>query len=182
MSTITKTSIPAGTWQIDPTHSEVGFAVPYLGGTFRGSFSPVEATLTVGEDGAVELAGTAPVEGIQVKDENLSGHLLSPDFFDAERAPKIAFKASNFDQSGNDVKVDGELTIKGNTHPVELTGTISDALVDYTEKERIAVTLETTIDRTQFDLNWNAPIPSGEPALGNDVTVNAELFFYKAQA
>jgi polyisoprenoid-binding protein YceI len=182
MSTITKTSIPAGTWQIDPTHSEVGFAVPYLGGTFRGSFSPVEATLTVGEYGAVELAGTAPVESIQVKDENLSGHLLSPDFFDAERAPKIAFKASNFDQSGNDVKVDGELTIKGNTHPVELTGTISDALVDYTEKERIAVTLETTIDRTQFDLNWNAPIPSGEPALGNDVTVNAELFFYKAQA
>src|SRR5882724_1624593 len=180
MSTITSTKIPAGTWQIDPTHSEVGFAVPYLGGTFRGSFSPVEATLTVGEDGAVELAGSAPVEGI--KDKDLSGHLLSPDFFDAERAPKIAFKASDLDRSGNDVKVNGELTIKGNTRPVELTGTITDPIVDYTENERIVVTLETTIDRTQFDLNWNAPIPSGEQALGNDVTVNAELFFFKAQA
>jgi len=182
MSTITKTIIPAGTWQVDPTHSEVGFAVPYLGGTFRGSFSPVAATLTVGEDGAVELAGTAPVEGIKVKDENLSGHLLSPDFFDAERAPKIAFKASDLDRSGNDVKVNGELTIKGNTRPVELIGTITDPIVDYSENERIVVTLETTIDRTQFDLNWNAPIPSGEPALGNDVTITAELYFVKAQA
>jgi len=63
MSTITSTKIPTGTWNVDPTHSEVGFAVPYLGGTFRGSFSPVEATLTVAEDGAVELAGSAPVEG-----------------------------------------------------------------------------------------------------------------------
>src|SRR6266550_6800672 len=107
MSTITKTQIPAGTWQIDATHSEVGFAVPYLGGTFRGSFSPVEATLVVGEDGTVELTGEAPVEGIQVKDENLSGHLLSPDFFDAERAPTIAFKASGLERSGNDVTVDG---------------------------------------------------------------------------
>jgi polyisoprenoid-binding protein YceI len=182
MSTITTTQLPTGAWQVDPTHSEVGFAVPYLGGNFRGSFSPVEATLTVGEDGAVELAGTAPVEGINVKDENLQAHLLSPDFFDAERAPKIGFKARGFEQSGNDVKVDGELTIKGNTRHVELTGTISDPIVDYTEKERVVVTLETTIDRTQFDLNWNAPIPSGEPALGNDVTVTAELYFVKAQA
>ena len=182
MSTITKTQIPTGTWQVDATHSQVGFAVPYLVGTFRGSFSPVEATLAVGDDGAVELAGAAPVEGIKVQDENLATHLLSPDFFDAERAPKIAFKAGDFDRSGDEVKVDGELTIKGITRPVELTGTITDPLVDYTEKERIAVTLETTIDRTQFDLNWNAPIPSGEPALGNDVTVNAELFFFKAQA
>ena len=182
MSTITKTQIPAGTWQVDATHSQVGFAVPYLVGTFRGSFSPVEATLTVGEDGAVELAGTAPVEGIKVQDENLSTHLLSPDFFDAERAPKIAFEASDIDRSGDDIKVDGELTIKGITRPVELTGTITDPIVDGYGNDRIGITLETTIDRTQFDLNWNTPLPTGEPALGNDVTLTAELYFVKAQA
>jgi polyisoprenoid-binding protein YceI len=182
MSTITKTSIPAGTWQVDPTHSQVGFAVPYLVGTFRGTFSPVEATLTVGEDGAVALAGTAPVAGIKVQDENLTTHLLAPDWFDAERTPTIAFTASNFERSGNDVKIDGELTIRGITHPVELSGTITDPIADPYGNDRIGTTLEGTIDRTQFDLSWNAPLPSGEQALGNDVTLSAELFFVKAQA
>jgi polyisoprenoid-binding protein YceI len=181
MSTITKEQIPTGPWQVDPTHSTVAFAVPYLVGTFRGTFSPVEATLAAGENG-VDLAGTAPVEGINVQDENLQTHLLSPDFFDAERSPTIEFKASGIDRAGNDVKVDGELTIKGNTHPVELTGTITDTIVDGYGNDRIGLTLETTIDRTAFDLNWNMPLPNGEPALGNDVTLTAELYFVKAQA
>jgi polyisoprenoid-binding protein YceI len=182
MSTITSTKLPTGTWQFDPTHSQVGFAVPYLVGTFRGSFSPVEATLVVAEDGAVELTGTAPVEGIKVQDENLQTHLLAPDFFDAERAPKIEFNASNVERAGTDVKIDGELTIKGITRPVELTGAIADTIVDPYGNDRLGVTLETTVDRTDFDLNWNVPLPTGEPALGNDVTLTAELFFSKAQA
>jgi polyisoprenoid-binding protein YceI len=182
MSTITKTQIPAGTWQVDATHSQVGFAVPYLVGTFRGTFSPVEATLTVGEDGDVALVGSAPVEGIKVQDENLTTHLLSPDFFDAERAPTVAFTGSNFDRSGNDVKVDGELTIKGITHPVALSGTVTEPIVDPYGNDRLGLTLEATIDRTQFDLNYNVALPSGEQALGNDVTLTAELFFSKPQA
>jgi polyisoprenoid-binding protein YceI len=182
MSTATKTTIPAGTWQVDPTHSQVGFAVPYLVGTFRGTFSPVEATLTVGEDGSVGLVGTAPVEGIKVQDENLTTHLLAPDFFDAERAPTIAFTAADIALSGADVKVDGELTIKGITKPVELSGTVTETIVDPYGNDRVGITLETTIDRTQFDLNWNAPLPSGEQALGNEVTLTAELFFVKPQA
>jgi polyisoprenoid-binding protein YceI len=182
MSTITNTKLPTGTWDVDTAHSHVGFAVPYLGGSFRGSFSPVEASLVVAEDGAVKLTGSAPVEGIKVQDENLQTHLLSPDFFDAERAPKIEFTASNVEQAGNDVKIDGELTIKGNTRAVELTGTVGDPITDAYGRERIRVTLETTVDRTDFDLNWNVPLPTGEPALGNDVTLTAELFFTKAQA
>ena len=182
MSTIIKEQIPTGTWQVDPTHSQVGFAVPYLVGTFRGTFSPVEATLTAAENGSVELAGTAPVEGIKVQDENLQTHLLSPDFFDAERAPKIEFKANGIERTGDDVKVDGELTIKGITRPVELTGSITDTIADAYGNDRIGLTLETTVDRTQFDLNWNTPLPSGEQALGNDVTLTAELYFVKAQA
>ena len=182
MSTITSTELPTGTWQVDATHSQVGFAVPYLVGTFRGSFSPVEAALVVDENGGAELTGSAPVEGIKVQDENLQAHLLSPEFFDAERAPTIEFSASGIERSGNDVKVDGELTIKGITRPVELSGAISDPVVDAYGNDRIGVTLETTVDRTDFDLNWNVPLPTGEPALGNDVTLSAELFFTKAQA
>ena len=91
MSTIETTSqaLPTGTWNADPVHSHVGFAVEYVGGTFRGTFSPFDATLAVTEDG-VTLTGSAPVAGVKVQDDNLTAHLQSPDFFDAERAPEIA--------------------------------------------------------------------------------------------
>jgi len=182
MSPIATTEIPTGTWQVDATHSQVGFAVEYLVGTFRGTFSPVEATLVAGDNGAIDLTGSAPVEGIKVQDENLTTHLLSPDFFDAEKAPTITFAAPGVKPSGNEIKASGELTIKGITQPVELAGTITDQIVDGYGQERIGLTLETTIDRTKFDLNWNLALPTGEPALGNDVTITAELYFVKAQA
>jgi polyisoprenoid-binding protein YceI len=182
LSTITQTqtALPTGTWSVDPVHSQVGFAVDYLVGTFRGSFSPVEGTLAVAEDGATELKGSAQASSIKVQDENLGTHLLSPDFFDAERAPEIRFSATDVRRSGDDVVVRGELTIKGTTRPVELTGTTNAPIQDAYGNDRIGLTLETTIDRTQFGLNWNLPLPNGEPALANDVTLTAELFLVKA--
>jgi polyisoprenoid-binding protein YceI len=178
--TQTQTGLPTGTWSIDPVHSQVGFAVDYLVGTFRGSFAPVEGTLAVAEDDTTELNGSAQASSIKVQDENLGTHLLAPDFFDAERTPEIRFAATDVRRSGDDVVVHGELTIKGITQPVALTGTISDPVEHVDGKERIGLTLETTIDRTQFGLNWNLPLPSGEPALANDVTLTAELYLVKA--
>jgi polyisoprenoid-binding protein YceI len=174
-----KTALPTGTWEIDAVHSRVEFAVPYMIGTFRGSFSPVEGTLAVDDDSAV-LTGTAKVAGVQVQDESLQGHLQSPEFFDAERHPEITFSAQEIDRSGDEIAVDGTLTIKGITQDVELKGTITDPVTDPYGRERIGLTLETTIDRTKFDLNWNVPLPTGEQALGNDVTLTAELFLTKA--
>jgi len=179
-STENTTQLPAGTWNVDPVHSQVGFAVDYMVGTFRGTFSPVAATLAVAEDGTAELSGSAPVTGIKVQDENLTAHLLSPEFFDAERTPEIGFSADDISRSGDDVVVDGELTIKGITKPVELTGTIGDPAQDAYGNDRVGLTLATTIDRTQFGLNWNVPLPTGQPALANDVTLTAELFFVRA--
>jgi polyisoprenoid-binding protein YceI len=181
LSTIaaTQTKLPTGTWTVDSIHSQVGFAVDYLVGTFRGSFSPVEGTLTVGEDGVAKLAGSTSATSVKVQDENLGTHLLSPDFFDTERTPEIRFAATDVRRSGNDVAVQGELTIKGTTQPVELKGTVSDPIKHVDEKDRIGLTLETTIDRTEFGLNWNMPLPSGEPALANDVTLTAELQLVK---
>jgi len=178
--TATQTKLPTGTWNVDPVHSQVGFAVDYLVGTFRGSFSPVEGTLAVVEDDAAELKGTAQASGIKVQDENLSTHLLSPDFFDAERTPGIDFSASDIRRSGANVTVNGELTIKGITEPVELTGTISDPVEDAYGNDRIGLTLVTTIDRTRFGLNWNVPLPNGKQALANDVSLAAELYLVRA--
>ena len=175
----TLTIAPAGTWELDAVHSSVGFEVEYMGGTFKGSFREIAATLVVGDD-SVSLEGSAKVGSVDVKDENLAGHLQSPDFFDAERFPEIRFTANDVSLDGETVKVEGDLTIKGVTQAADVTGTVTSPLTDPYGRERIGLKLDTRVDRTEFDINWNNPLPSGEQALANDVTVVAELFFVKS--
>jgi polyisoprenoid-binding protein YceI len=180
-STITEArTLPTGTWHVDPTHSQVGFEVEYMVGTFRGSFSPVEATLAVDEDGTATLTGSARAENVKVQDENLNAHLLSPEFFDAARTPAIEFSASGINRAGDELEVVGELTIKGVTEPVELRGTIADPITDAYGRLRVGLKLATTVDRTRFGLNWNLPLPTGEPALANEVRLTAELYLIEA--
>ena len=73
----------------------------------------------------------------------------------------------------------GEITIRGTIRPVELVGTIADPHADAFGRERVNLNLTTTVDRTAFGLNWNAPLPNGEPALANDVKLVAELYFVR---
>jgi polyisoprenoid-binding protein YceI len=173
----TRQSLPTGTWQLDPVHSSIGFAIDYMVGTFRGQFRDATATLVAGD--AATLNGAASVEGIEVKDENLTAHLQSPEFFDAERHPQLSFASSELVREGNRLDVRGEITIKGITQPVELTGTITDPIVDPYGRERIGIVLSGAIDRTAFGIDWNTPLPSGGPALANNVTLVAELYFLK---
>jgi polyisoprenoid-binding protein YceI len=170
--TDTQAGLPTGTWILDAVHSTIGFEIPYLAGTFRGQFRDVDARLT-----EESLTGSARVASVDVKDENLSAHLQSPEFFDAERHPELKFESREIDRSGETVTVRGEITIRGVTKPVELTGTISGALTDAHGRERLILKLETTVDRTEFGLNWNMPLPSGEPSLANEVRLVAELYF-----
>src|SRR5919108_1142042 len=162
MSTLT--IAPTGTWSLDPVHSSVGFEVPYLAGTFKGELNEIGAELAVDGERA-SLEGTAQVTSVDVKDENLAAHLQSPDFFDAERHPELRFTAQDIrlDGDGN-VSVDGELTIKGITKPVAVTGTVTAPLQDAYGNDRIGLNLTTTVDRTEFGVSWNAPLPSGDPA------------------
>jgi polyisoprenoid-binding protein YceI len=177
MSTPTSTVAPAGTWNLDPVHSRVDFEVSYLAGTFKGEFHEIGAELTVQGERAL-LKGTAKVASVDVRDENLSAHLQSPDFFDAERHPEIRFAADDIRLAGDgNVSVDGELTIKGLTKPVAVTGTVTAPIVDPYGNDRIGLNLTTRIDRTDFGVDWNNPLPNGEPSLGNDVTILAELQF-----
>jgi len=180
MSTITETKLPAGTWNADAVHSQVGFEVAYIVGTFRGTFSPFEATLEVHEDGTASLRGATRVEGIRVQDENLTAHLLSPDFFDAERAPEITFSSDAIRVEGGRVAVEGEISIKGTAQPLTLAGTITGAGQDAYGNERVGLKLEGVVDRTAFGIDWNNPLPSGEPALADDVTLVAEVSFVRA--
>jgi polyisoprenoid-binding protein YceI len=170
MSHATQQTVPTGTWSADKIHSTVGFAVPYLAGTFQGTFSDFDARLS---DGA--LHGSANVASVEVKDPNLAMHLQSPDFFDAERFPQLSFEAGEVSRSGDNLTISGELTLKGHTEPVEIEGHITDPAPDPFGSERFGLQLEAKIDRTKFGLNWNNPLPSGDPALANEVTIIVDL-------
>jgi polyisoprenoid-binding protein YceI len=178
-TTQTLTIAPAGIWGLDPVHSSVGFEVDYLAGTFRGSFRDVEANLAVDGESA-RLQGTAKVSSVDVKDENLAAHLQAPDFFDAERHPELQFTADDVALDGAAVSLKGEITIKGVTKPIELSGTVTPPIADAYGNERIAIKLATTVDRTEFGINWNTPLPTGQLVLANDVRIVGDLYFVKA--
>jgi len=170
------TAVPTGTWTADPTHSSVGFAVKHMAvGSFKGGFDEFEARL---KDGV--LSGTAKVASVNVKDEQLNAHLQSPDFFDAERYPEIRIATTGpLKVENGRVTADAELTLRGVTRPVTLTGTITGPASDPYGNERLGLDLETEIDRTVFGVNWNAELPNGGPVAGNEVRLTAELELVK---
>ena len=174
-----QTTIPSGTWKSDPVHSSVGFSVKYAGvGTFRGAFGRHEATLGA-TDGEPRLSGLARVESVEVRDENLYGHLLSPEFFDAERHPEISFVSREIRTDGDGIVVVGDLTIKGETSSVEARGSISAPVEHMSGGQRIGLDLEATVDRTEFGMNWNAELPAGGFALADEVTLRIHLVLRK---
>jgi polyisoprenoid-binding protein YceI len=172
---LTEQTLPTGTWQLDPVHSKASFAVKHAGlSTFRGSFNDFSAELT-DASGTPTLTGVVKVDSVEVPVDQLKGHLQGPDFFDAERSPEITFTASELVQQGEQLTVKGELTMRGVTRPVEAKGTIAGPAQYFDGNDRIAIELETVVDRTAYGINWNAPIPSGGNALADDVTITVEL-------
>ncbi len=183
MATSTAVAITPGTYTVDPVHSSIGFTVRHnVVAKFRGSFSDFAATLTVDEDGKLDLTGTVKVASVQVKEPTLAGHLQSPDFFDAERYPEITFKSVGLEPgSGGTLSAEGDLTMKGVTKRVQATGELSHLLEDSYGGERAGVELTTTINRHDFGIDWNATLPSGQGfALAAHVTLHVDLEFTKA--
>ena len=177
----TQQELPAGTWKLDPIHSSASFGVKHMVvATFRGRFEDFDATLEVSQDGAEKLTGTVDANSIVVKDENLAGHLKSPDFFDPERYPELRFESTSIRIEGDEAVLEGELTIKGNTNPVTARGAYVGPHEDFAGNDRLGLSLETVVDRTEYGLNWNAPLPKGGVAVANDVTLIVELEFVQA--
>jgi len=170
MATATKLS---GTYTADPVHSSFGFSVRYQGvSLFKGTLDEVQATYADGR-----LEGAAKAESISIRTpEQFRAHVLSAEFFDAENHPEVKFTSSDV-ELGEDgtAKVEGELTIKGITRPITAAGTWIAPDADAFGNTRGHLNLEAVIDRTEFDMNWNAPLPSGGKALANEVTLTVEL-------
>jgi polyisoprenoid-binding protein YceI len=169
-----ESTIPTGTWQSDPVHSSVGFAVKHVVGTFRGSFNEFDATLS-DASGSPELSGRAKVESVQVKEENLYAHLLSPEFFDNEQHPEIIFESKQVSVEGDRIVVEGDLTVKGITKEVTARGEIAGPAPGPADTERLGIDLETIVDRHDFGLDWQMDLPGGGKALGDDVTLTVHI-------
>jgi polyisoprenoid-binding protein YceI len=170
MSATTLTQIPSAVYNVDPSHSSVGFEVKHMGiATVRGRFGAFEGKIDATGDAPV-LEGTVDVATVDTGDANRDGHLKGPEFFDAEQQPKISFHstATEVGSAGN-ITLKGEITIKGITKPIELTGEVAENGEDPWGNERIGLELASSIDRREFDLKWNQTLPNGNLLVANDV-------------
>jgi polyisoprenoid-binding protein YceI len=172
----TAQTLPAGTYGLDPVHSTIGFAIKHNGiSTFRGSFDKYDAGY---EDGV--LTGSAQVDSLAIDLPDLKGHLLSEEFFNAEVTPTVTFRSTAIRVAEDGTaEVDGDLTIKGTTKPVTAKGTYAQG-PNLMGSEVIAFELEAVIDRREFGLNWQAPLPNGNDVLAWDVALQAHLELIKA--
>ena len=167
--------VPAGTWNADPDHSQVDFSVRHMKiSTIRGTFPEVTATLTGGESPA--LAGSIEIASVTTRDETRDGHLLSPDFFDAERHPQASFVATLVEPD----RVVGEFTLKGVTKEIDLSASFSGPDTDPWGNERLGLELEGEIDRNDYGVSWNAPLPGGGFLVDDVVKLYGSFSFVKA--
>jgi polyisoprenoid-binding protein YceI len=174
-------SIPAGTYNIDPAHSSVGFEVRHMGiATVRGAFRKFQGTVDATGDTPV-LNGSVEITSVDTGDPQRDGHLASADFFDAENHAEITFTSTaGAALDDGQVRLDGEITIKGITKPLELTGVVAEGGADPWGNERIGLELEGVIDRREFDLKWNQTLPNGNLLVSNEVKLLLSVSAVKA--
>jgi polyisoprenoid-binding protein YceI len=174
-----QTAIPAGLYAADPTHSSVEFSIRHMGlATVRGRAAEFSASLDTRGDTPV-LEGTIETARITTHDEQRDGHLGSPEFFDAERHPQISFRSTALDLDGDQGTLTGELTIKGTTRPVQLAVSFTGAGEDPWGNQRVGIDLDGVIDRREFGIDWNAPLPGGGLLLDDRVRLTASFSLVK---
>ena len=168
----TETAIPTGTWEIDPVWSALEFEVKKLGlVAIKGRGLGFSGTIVGGEASAV--TGTVDATTLTTFDEERDAHLGAPDFFDTQRHPELRFVSTSVERDGDGVVVHGDLTLKGITRPVQLRGSVTGPEQDPWGNERLGLRLSGTVDRTDYDLNWNAPLSGGGFLLPNEVALTA---------
>jgi len=171
-----------GTYELDRNHSTFQFAVDHLTvSTFRASFADIDARLTAA-DGAIELEGAAGAESVSIVDPAFRDHVvLGADFFDADAHPRITFRSTEVVLSDDGAAtVSGELTIRGVTLPVTARGAFRPPTQDPFGTYRTGFELQATVDRRSWGMNWQAPLPDGNEALGWKVEITVYLELVKS--
>lgn len=184
MDTSTTTGTATTTkWSVDPAHSEVQFKVKHLmittvTGYFR-QFN-VEAE-TEGDDftTASNILFTADIESIDTNNAQRDTHLKSADFFNAEQHPQVQFKGNKYEQSGDEVRLHGDLTIRGITKPVTLNVEYGGTVKDPYGNTKAGFTVDGKISRKEFGLTWNAVTEAGQIVVSDEIRVHCEIQLVK---
>jgi polyisoprenoid-binding protein YceI len=180
-TTISLDSIPTGTYNVDPAHSSISFEVRHMGiATVRGAFRKFTGTVDATGNAPV-LEGSVDVSSVDTGDPQRDTHLASAEFFDAENFADIKFGSTGGEQlDAGQIRLNGEITIKGITKPIELTGVIAENGADPWGNDRIGLELSTTIDRRDFDLKWNQTLPNGNLLVSHEVKLLLSVSAVKA--
>jgi polyisoprenoid-binding protein YceI len=179
MTTAPVTDLAVGTYTVDPAHSRVGFAVRHLGfSKVRGHFPSFTGSLELDPSDLSTLRATATIDAtsITTADEKRDEHLRSEDFFDVTEHPTLSFSALEArDAAGDSVTLVGDLTMRGVTRTVELDAVYLGEATDPWGGTRVAFEGQTTVNRKDFGLNWNAVLETGGFLVGEDVEITLEI-------
>lgn len=171
------TAVPAGTWVIDSSHSEVGFTVRHLMvSKVRGLFEKFSGTITVADDfTASKVEATIDAASVSTRDEARDNHIRTNDFFGVEEHPTWTFVSTGISSKGSDYALAGDLTIKGVTKPVTLDLEVLGVNKDPWGNTKVGFTASTKINRKDFGIEWNAPLETGGILVSDDVTITLEI-------
>lgn len=176
-STDTHPGYVAGTWKLDPTHSEISFSVKHLKiSKVRGSFKTFDATIVTAENPADStIEATVEIASVDTNQKDRDAHLRTSDFFLADKFPTMTFASKSVEVSGDEFAITGDLTLRGVTKSEVLKGEFGGIVIDGYGQTKAGATASTTINRHDYGVSWNAALEAGGLTLGDDVTINFEL-------
>ena len=171
------TALPTGTWNIDPSHSRIGFSVKHLGiSTVRGEFRSYEGVFEIGEDGSAKASGTVATDSVDTSVPDRDGHLMAPDFFDTATYPEIAFQSTSISAVDDDTyELAGDLTLRGITKPITLTAEIGGAETDAFGNDRIGLEATGSLNRSDYGMKFNQALGSGNLAVSDKVKLVLDI-------
>jgi polyisoprenoid-binding protein YceI len=178
----TTTALPTGTWNVDPSHSRVGFRVKHLGlSNVRGEFREYGGQLVIGEDGTVTASGSVKVDSIDTGQADRDGHLKSPDFFDAATHEEITFESTSITAVDEDTwEITGDLTMHGITQPITLQAEVGGAGPDPFGGERIGLEASAEISRKDYGMKFNQALGTGNAVVSDKVKLDLDIEAVKA--
>ena len=182
-TTVSRTIVPAGTWNVDPAHSSVSFAVKHMGiATVRGEFTGFEGSLEFGDDDSSPKArGTVKAHTVDTNEPQRDDHLRSPDFFDVARYPELRFESTSIQAlDDEEFRITGKLTIHGVTNEIVLHADVEGTDIDPWGNERVGLEVTGQLSRGDFDMKFNQALGSGNMLVGDKVKLALDISAVKA--
>ncbi|MCW2802280.1 MAG: hypothetical protein JWN06_497 [Propionibacteriaceae bacterium] len=167
------TGLVAGTWTIDPVHSEISFTVRHLMSKVRGSFADFAGEIITTENPLESSINvTIKSASISTNNEQRDAHLRSADFFHPENGGELTFASTGISESGDGYVIAGDLTINGVTRPVELAAEFLGVATDAYGSLRVGAEATTEISRKDFNVDFNVPLEGGKLLIGDKISIS----------